>query len=129
MTKYDFTLEDLRREVLALADERPDFVYTEQDCRKERDAVPCSYTGALLGSIEGEACIFGQALTRLGVPQEVLMDSNASIASVLEDDLGFSWEDVDKVYDPFIDTQQSQDNGTPWGEAVRHIRDLKIMDD
>ena len=127
MTKYNFTMEDLRREVLALADERPDFVYTTQ---KEREGLGsgtfCSYTGAVLYSTKGEACIFGQALTRLGVPQEVLMGNSNTISSVLDDYLGFEWADVRQVYDPFIAAQQFQDGGTPWGDAVQPIRNLEI---
>ena len=127
MTKYDFTMEDLRREVLSIADERPDFVYTAQ---KERgDAVACSYTGARFGSTEGEACIFGQALTRLGVPQEALMDSDAAISPLLSDDLGFEWSDIRQVYDPFIAVQQSQDDGEPWGKAVEPLRSVVFKTD
>lgn len=127
MTKYNFTLEDIRREVLALADERPDFVYTAQKEREGLNTVSsCSYTGALMYSTEGEACIFGQALTRLGVPKEALMGNNAAISPLLSDYLDFEWSDLHQVYDPFIDVQQSQDDGVPWGKAVEPLRNLEI---
>ena len=129
MTKYDFTMEDLRREVLAIADKRPDFVYTAQ---KEREGTiagsSCSYTGATLGSTVGEACIFGQALTRLGVPEDVLMDCSASIGSLLHDDLDVDDYDIDYVV-AFTNAQQSQDYGIPWGDAVEPLRNLEIKAD
>lgn len=129
MTKYDFTLEDVRREVLALADERPDFVYTAQKEREGKNiGSSCSYTGAVLGSTVGEACIFGQALTRLGVPQEVLMDCSHSIGSLLYDDLDLDDYDIDYAA-AFTDVQQAQDYGTPWGKAVEPLRNLKVKAD
>lgn len=126
MTKYNFTLEDLRREVLALADERPDFVYTAQ---KEREGLgagqSCSYTGALVGSTEGEACIFGQALSRLGVPQDELMGRTAGIYALLCWGLDEDEYDTDYVI-AFTSVQQAQDHGTPWGKAVEPLRNLEI---
>lgn len=126
MTEYDFTVEDLRREVLALADERPDFVYTAQ---KEREGLgagqSCSYTGALVGSTEGEACIFGQALTRLGVPQDVLMGYAINIDSLLYDE--FELDEYDSGYAiAFTRAQRTQDRGIPWGKAVEPLRNLEI---
>lgn len=126
MTEYDFALEDLRREVLALADERPDFVYTTQ---KEREGVGsgefCSYTGARLHSTEGEACIYGQALTRLGVPQDTLMGLSTNIVSLLSSKFGLDVHNID--YDDALRLVQfAQDGGVSWGEAVKPLRNLEI---
>lgn len=126
MTKYDFTLEDLRREVLALADERPDFVYTAQ---KEREGLgfgaSCSYTGARLHSTEGEACIFGQALTRLGVSKDTLMGTSTNIVSLLFGKFGLDVHNID--YDDALRrVQVAQDGGVPWGKAVEPLRNLEI---
>ena len=125
MTKYDFTLEDLRREVLALADERPDFVYTAQ---KEREGlgggVPCSYTGARLHSTKGEACIFGQALTRLGVPQDALMGRSMNIYSLLRGEFDLGECNIDYA-EAINRVQYAQDVGVPWGKAVEPLRNLQ----
>ena len=126
MTKYDFTLEDIRREVLAIADERPDFVYTAQ---KEREGLgvgaSCSYTGARLHSTDGEACIYGQALTRLGVSQDELMGYSDNIASLLYDEFELAEYD-DDVAETLNSVQREQDAGMPWGEAVKPLRNLEI---
>ena len=126
MTKYDFTLEDLRREVLSIADERPDFVYTAQ---KEREGLgigaSCSYTGAIMFSTEGEACIFGQALTRLGVPQDDLMGHSINVASLLYDEFELDEYNIDYA-DALNRVQQSQDGGVPWGKAVEPLRNLEV---
>lgn len=126
MTEYDFTLEDLRREVLALADERPDFVYTAQ---KERESLgvgaSCSYTGARLHSTEGEACIFGQALTRLGVSKDTLMGVSTNIVSLLSSKFGLDVHNID--YDDALRlVQQAQDGGVSWGKAVEPLRNLEF---
>lgn len=129
MTEYDFTLEDLRREVLALADERPDFVYTAQ---KERESLgvgaSCSYTGARINSTEGEACIYGQALTRLGVPQDDLMGYSNNIASLLYDEFELAEYDINYA-DSLNSVQQAQDGGISWGKAVEPLRNLEIKTD
>lgn len=128
MTEYDFTLEDLRREVLALADERPDFVYTAQKERaglERGGGASCSYTGALMFSTEGEACIFGQALTRLGVSKDTLMGVSTNIVSLLSGKFGLDVHNID--YDDALRRVQfSQDGGVSWGEAVKPLRDLEI---
>lgn len=129
MTKYNFTVEDIRREVLALADERPDFVYTVQKEREGLDAgSSCSYTGAIMGSTEGEACIFGQALTRLGVSKDALMGVSLSIVALLSSEFGRDVHNFDYA-DALRRVQFAQDHGTPWGKAVEPLRNLKIKDD
>ena len=126
MTDYNFTLEDLRREVLSIADERPDFVYTAQ---KERESLgvgaSCSYTGARINSTEGEACIFGQALTRLGVSKGTLMGTSTNIVSLLSGKFGLDVNNID--YDDALRRVQfSQDGGVPWGKAVEPLRNLEF---
>ena len=126
MTEYDFTLEDLRREVLALADERPDFVYTAQKGREGLGSGEfCSYTGARLHSTEGEACIYGQALTRLGVPQDTLMGLSTNIVSLLSGKFGLDTYNID-YDDALIRVQQAQDGGVSWGKAVEPLRNLEF---
>ena len=126
MTEYDFTLEDLRREVLSIADERPDFVYTAQ---KERESLgvgaSCSYTGARINSTEGEACIFGQALTRLGVTQDALIARSMNIYSLLYGEFALGKYNIDYA-DALNSVQYAQDCGVPWGMAVKPLRNLEL---
>ena len=126
MTEYDFTLEDLRREVLSIADERPDFVYTAQ---KERESLgvgaSCSYTGARINSTEGEACIFGQALTRLGVTQDALIGRSMNIYSLLYGEFALGKYNIDYA-DALNSVQYAQDCGVPWGMAVKPLRNLEF---
>ena len=126
MTEYDFTLEDLRREVLSIAYERPDFVYTAQKGREGLGSGEfCSYTGARLHSTEGEACIYGQALTRLGVPQDTLMGVSTNIVSLLSVKFGLDVHNID-YGDALIRVQQAQDVGASWGKAVEPLRNLEF---
>ena len=126
MTEYDFTLEDLRREVLSIADERPGFVYTAQTEREDLNTgSSCSYTGATLGSTKGEACIFGQALTRLGVSKDTLMGTSTNIVSLLSGKFGLDVHNID--YDDALRrVQVAQDGGVPWGKAVEPLRNLEF---
>lgn len=129
MTKYDFTVEDLRREVLAIAEERPDFVYTAQ---KEREGLgigaSCSYTGAFVFSTEGEACIFGQAFTRLGVSKDALMGTSTGIVALLSSKFRLDVHNFDYA-DALRRVQFSQDSGVPWGKAVEPLSNLEIKTD
>lgn len=129
MTGYNFTLEDLRREVLSIADERPGFVYTAQ---KEREGLgvgaSCSYTGARVNSTEGEACIYGQALTRLGVSQDTLMGLSTNIVFLLSIKFGLDVHNID-YDDALIRVQQAQDGGVPWGKAIEPLRSVVFETD
>lgn len=69
MTKQ-ITAADLIREVRAVASERPDFVYAEQEGYSPTTG--CSYLGAAIGNADGEGCIMGQALGRLEFDMEAL---------------------------------------------------------
>ena len=129
MTEYNFTLEDVRREALTIAEERPDFVYTAQ---KERGSLgvdaSCSYTGAIMHSTEGEACIFGQALTRLGVSKDTLMGTSTNIGYLLSDKFGLDVNNID--YDDALRRVQfAQDGGVPWGKAVEPLRSVVFETD
>lgn len=126
MTKYNFTLEDLRREVLSLADERPDFVYTSQPgCTMSN----CGYTGIKPGTTEGEGCIYGQALMRLGVEEKDLTHQEGNIYGVLYGISGIELEDYGpevNLFEAFGDVQKRQDRGIPWGNAVESLRHRTI---
>lgn len=68
MSKYNFTAEELLAEVLKLAEERPNFNYKNQLGAVWQGHVGCFYTAGPSNG-DGEGCIVGQALMRLGVDQ------------------------------------------------------------
>lgn len=121
---YDFTTEDVVREVRHLAEKEPDFVYTEQDCF-DQDYGACYYTSAD-GQGNGRGCIVGQALGRLGVSPETLRFIDGSGDSPVElalppllpsepgDSRGLAW---------LSEVQNAQDLGVPWGTAVKGADD------
>lgn len=112
----------LMTEMRRLADEDPNFIYTEQT----EDSVECSYLGQSTDEPHlGRPCIVGQAMQNLGVTKTFLetvegdeardaigkhLDPNSVISSHFENML----KSINKV-------QDSQDRGAPWGEAVRHL--------
>lgn len=142
MTTYtaDFTLDDVANKVLEVADERPDFIYTSQVDGAE-DILGCSYLHgptALIRDPETEdwitaplgeqRCIVGEALHRLGVPDEFLvkhedMTALSLILRLVPDD-GSDSDRYLKLCEAINAAQSRQDEGTPWGEAVASLRAL-----
>ncbi|GAA1411999.1 hypothetical protein AUR04nite_00280 [Glutamicibacter uratoxydans] len=126
-------IEDLRaaqvvEAVRKLAEERPDFVYADQPERVAfREAHPgmkeCSYLGAYVpseidptfASYEGEGCIVGQALARLGVSRDDLVEVEGESAKYVM--VGNS---MPLTYEPgwLSVVQSEQDEGRSWAEAV-----------
>lgn len=109
-------LHDLEAEIIKLAIERPDFTYSTPG--------ECSYVGTDKGVIGGEACIVGQALQRLGVPEEFLREwENSTIDTTFDDlvgaknDLHFDEDDY-TAYSFISEVQRKQDMGLEWREAV-----------
>lgn len=114
MSKFDFTSQQVRDEVIRLGNEDPDFIYTNQDGHNSRRT--CGYAGFNVGTYEGRACIVGQALQNLGVPERQLMDRSEGADTVVQE-LAKSSTDEDLV---FLSTvQEAQDSGQPWGEAIK----------
>lgn len=105
------TDSDLVGEIRRLAGENPDYVYPDAYCRYVK---------------EGEgSCLVGQALINLGVPVNWFLDHssdyndlrNAGTFSEIRD-LVPGLKVSDLVTD-WVDTaQSSQDDQTPWAEAV-----------
>lgn len=105
-------------QVVALAAERPEFVYRPVTDGKTSGL--CSYvTGE-----HGQGCLVGQALMRLGIPEEALatfereagekgLDTGAPNALP---ELGVICDHDD--LDWLADVQLHQDAGHPWGQAV-----------
>jgi hypothetical protein len=121
-----FTVGDLINEVLVLANEMPDYVYLAPEDEDDEEFVEgCSYLRSHDDATKG--CIMGQAMRRLGVPDDVLLEHEGqTIVRVLET-LGVvdgpmggdpsTWGTGERW---LFDVQQRQDTGEAWGAAVRH---------
>lgn len=114
-----FTASELIIEIRDLAQLFPDFIYTEQEGSRDE----CSYLGAAIGHRTGKACIVGQALTRLGVTDEVLEGVEEVPASTaVRIASGDTWPDRQSVRRQLCwmdEVQSNQDEGCAWGDAVR----------
>ena len=119
MSKYNFTMQDVVSEVRKLAQERPDFNYIKQAARGANDS-GCSYTGASQTfPNEGEGCIVGQALQRLGVPRERLLLHEGAAGGHVAARLAEVEGDVRSPEYYWLDHAQSaQDMGFTWSGAV-----------
>lgn len=115
MAKYDFTPEDVEREIRALAEERPDFVYTAQ-VSDDPDDVMCGYVGEQAHSTKGEGCIVGQALQRLGVTEGDLLAFDGSTATLVIQE--FTGQDDQESVRWARAVQAQQDQGVSWGDAI-----------
>ena len=119
MSRHNFTVQDVVREVRKLAQERPHFNYRDQ---LHADSAGCSYLGASMYTPgEGEGCIMGQALQRLGVSREELLLHEGRSASQAIGDLTLLGSDVNywvNVARWLDHVQTKQDTGFTWQEAV-----------
>lgn len=116
---YNFNSADVVAEVRKLAQERPDFVYTDQTTIESS----CSYVYDSIGSGTGEGCIVGQALNRLGVDKTTLIQFDEA-----EDGSGWPAGYVLEQLIPNKTTegdvkilnriQMKQDFGSTWKESV-----------
>lgn len=115
----NYTAADLIREVRAVAELAPDFNYRDQGVD---DSLDCSYFGRNIGDPSGEACIVGQAFTRLGGAPDGLAEyelnpegTDTGIISVLK---RFKIEHTRAESRWLEATQHNQDRGYAWGLAV-----------
>ena len=105
-----FTSADVVAQVRALAQERPDYVYQRPLGNPETE---CSYlTGA-----DGQGCIMGQALTRLGVSIEALSTIEGENVMAALPRLAVRTTPSDGWWLRAV--QEQQDHGSTWGQAVR----------
>lgn len=109
-------LAELKAEVIRIAKENPDTVYTskraDDECRYiEEDGTP--------------GCIYGNALLNLGVPPEVIeRHEGYGIDKVVSGRPHWERKEDDPLRsEMFIlwKVQYDQDAGLPWGEAVKKL--------
>lgn len=123
---YKIDAEELKQEVFKVAAERTEFVYADQP---GVDTQQCSYVATTIGGTEGEGCIVGQALERLGVPKDALREwesarvedgLNTGVYALLMDIelVEVSGDDDREVSSELGRIQGRQDRGQPWGLAV-----------
>ena len=120
MNTVPWTLEDLARTLREIAAEDPEYVYGNPG------EDPPSYTVCWYAHANGEpGCIFGVALSRLGVDLGELT-ANRPISWYLE--LWFQVSGSDgarqEQLSAFRQVQIHQDARKPWGEAVKALDEL-----
>lgn len=111
-------INTIKDEVVRLGTTYPDTVY-----KKPAGHHFCSYVWGATPS--GKGCIFGQALQNLGFPSdrlEFVESINDLLLSFYErqDPETLSFPDATLVSD-FTTVQEFQDEGVPWGEAIRTL--------
>ena len=133
------TVDDVVQEVRKLATEQPDFNYKNQE-GVDNGGMSCSYLAGMTSTqykdsalsksgltysearskgILGKGCIVGQALTRLGVPDEALyeyehMGADYAVGSIV----GHSEESKAGELLWLLVVQNLQDAGNNWAESV-----------
>ena len=113
------TATQVIEEVHRLAEEQPDFVYSDQEGAGEDE---CSYFGCAIGNTAGQACIVGQALANLNVDMTDMKRKEDSgygmaIATALEEgvvDIPYTEREAKWLGD----VQYHQDRGDTWAQAV-----------
>lgn len=120
---YKIDLVELQLEMVKLANEQPDFVYTDQS----KGTSSCSYVGAVQGAQGGQGCIVGQALMRLGVPEDALRtyendESNNNTADFLLSDWTFlEHQGTGNQISTIHEVQINQDSKLPWRVAIEPV--------
>ena len=105
--------DTLVREVLALADSNPSYVYCPPPRTGRRQYAHGDTPG----------CLFGYALARLGVPlYRLTAYEGRTISEVLR---GLGVQVPERLHQPLAEVQRRQDLQVPWGEATRALRDAQ----
>ncbi len=120
MTQQEITLESLTAALEAAVEEMgEDYVYIPS-------GDTCSYAHPVDDGLKPD-CMFGNALSRLGVSLDVLHGYDAGVvnqdASSVDDVLGFLGVEDDSLKERAFSAQSSQDNGNPWGEVLQSFKD------
>ena len=126
MTTNPITPKDVLQEMVSIAQDNPDFVYTDQGAPDEGFIHGCSYLGRAVGDPTGSACIVGRALSNLGVSDETLKYFEKTPAGGVIPAVTVSYGDDDDDFSitNIIDQiQEHQDCGDSWGKAISNYRD------
>lgn len=119
------TALDVARKALELADADPEFVY-QPEGSDAPTTTGCKYVHRDAdGKPTGEGCIFGQALTGLGVNPDDIREF-ISVDEVMHR-LGIESTDP-KLEDYMQLTQANQDGGDPWGLSIATLREYVTGD-
>lgn len=125
-----FTPQDVVQKIRELAQNQPDFIYTEQpEYKRLLDGTPhepnaqCSYVAGAIGATTGQACIVGQALSSLGVPEGILRQFEGDAGGDLVSSLSVPDESASTAvtfqrHHWINDVQAHQDGGLTWSHAV-----------
>jgi hypothetical protein len=134
----DFLIE-LKKQVLKLASENPNFVYNpnyEQN-KALKIRTKCKYNGPVV-SVDKEnkiqevvgpdckGCIFGQALQNMGWTDSQQMNVTYNIKTILRNFAGvfqleFVDDQIDVLLSSFRETQNLQDSGNSWSNCVENL--------
>lgn len=131
-------LIELKKQVLKLANENPNFVYNpnyEQN-KASKIRTKCKYNGPVVSVNEKneiqevvgpdcKGCIFGQALQNMGWTNEIQMNSVYNIRVILRNFAGVFQSEFNDQNDillySFRETQDLQDSGNSWSNCVENL--------
>ncbi len=124
----EYTVEDpadflakLETELRRLAAENPTYVYRSAQAATSDVGDACFY----VAGENHDACIYGQALANLGVPEKVL--SRADRSYLIGAGIGIrtllGWIGVNRCDERFSRVQDRQDRGHSWQSAVAALDD------
>lgn len=105
-----------------IAAARPDFQYTEQEGYESLKG--CSYISVRPGSTQGEGCIIGQALSKVGIELDAVKKQEFNTtSSPAVDTLATEFPEWfegcgDNEINWLTIVQERQDNGERWATAV-----------
>lgn len=113
---YDITAEKLIDTLRAVANEKPDHVYTAPAHMDKNDSCYYVHTDPEDNQKLSPGCLVGAALHRLGVPLEELKRHEGESAYALLDQLCPGVGHRARCFAGEV--QALQDEGTAWGEAI-----------
>ena len=123
-------VQTLWNHMVDIANENPDFVYTEQPERNGCKGF-CGYAGAKGGHTDGLGCIVGQGLSRMGYsPEDLLKLDRMGEFSEVAENLGVEETPENFRFASMIgDAQAMQDYGKSFSEAIAFARNSNVEED
>lgn len=117
-----FSMKKLAKEIIRLGNENPDFVYVYQEGFELGNEY--GYAGRACGTTEGQACLVGQALMNLGVPEDYLKDLKENFYILVEEGVFDPYikkakaKKNSRYVDLILEAQILQDTYFSWGKAI-----------